>query len=193
MFYCLFFSLWKKKCHVNYCKRGCKRKLPQCLHPQSTCGRPLVWLLWHWCYPYVMAFSVTRSESNWAFMGYSGMTPETAFSTSIKQVWVDWLSRARMVPYPSCRIADAAGLYATVHTGRNGRMWWPSIRSSDFTLAFPFFCSIPVWYCGTQQKREGYLTERKPQPRNAWSTRTYLAQYIFGISCYTVYRFGPIS
>ena len=35
---------------------------------------------------HVMAFSVTRYELNRAFMGYCGSTPETAFSTSIKQV-----------------------------------------------------------------------------------------------------------
>ena len=34
----------------------------------------------------VMVYSVTRSEPNLAFKGYSGMTPETTLSTSIKQV-----------------------------------------------------------------------------------------------------------
>ena len=113
-------------CSISFLTEGC---LPGwwCPHPQSTCGRPMVWWARHRCYPYyVMAFSVTRSEPTRAFMGYSGTTPETAFSTSIKQVWVDWLSRGRMVLHPSCRIPDAGGLYATVHTGRTGRMWWPN-------------------------------------------------------------------
>ena len=43
-------------------------------HPQSTSVRPMIWWAWHWCYPYVMAFSVTRSEHTWAFMGYFGRT-----------------------------------------------------------------------------------------------------------------------
>ena len=98
----------------------------------------MVWRARRWCYPHVTAFSVSRSEPNGAFMGYSGMTPETAFSTSIKQVWVDCLSRGRMVPHPSCRITDAGGLYATAHTGRTGCTWWPNALLSDFTLAFPF-------------------------------------------------------
>jgi len=101
----------------------------------------MVWWAWHWRYTYVMAFSFTRSEPNRAFMEYSGTMPETAFSTSIKQVWVDWLSRERMVFQTSSRIPDAGGLYATAHTGRTGRTWWPNTLLSDFTLVFPLL----VW------------------------------------------------
>ena len=117
---------------------------PQCPYPQGTCDLPMVWWAWHECYPYVMAFSVTRSEPNRAFMGDSRMTPETAFSTSIKQVWVDWFPRGRMVPHPLCRIPDAAGPDAMAHTGRTGRTWWPNILFSDFTLVCPNFYPLPV-------------------------------------------------
>ena len=118
-----------------------KGEPPQCPHPQSKCGHPMVWWAWRWCYPDVMAFSATRSEPNRAFMWYCGTTPETVFSTSIKQVWVDWFSHGRMVPHPSCRIPDTGGLEATVHTGHK---WWPSTLLSEFTLVFPFFG--PLWY-----------------------------------------------
>ena len=39
---------------------------------------------------------------------------------------------------------------------------------------------------------EGHLVEHIPPPHNAWSMRTYRAQYIFETSCYPVlYRFWP--
>ena len=47
----------------------------------------------------------------------------------------------------------------------------------------------PNWY---HLKLEGYSVERIPPPCNAWSMRTYRAQYIFEISCYIIV-FGPIS
>ena len=132
---------WSSSPHVVEflsCQEGC---LPgwQWPHPQSTYGRAMVWLAWHWCYYDVMAFSVTKSEPKRAFMGYSGTTPETVFPTSIKQTRVDWLCCGRMVPYPSCRIPNAGGLYAIVHTGRTGSTWWPNTLLNDFTLVFPFF------------------------------------------------------
>ena len=41
-------------------------------------------------------------------------------------------------------------------------------------------------------KLEGHSVECIPPPRNAWSTRTYRAQFIFEISFYTgLYRFWP--
>ena len=46
--------------------------------------------------------------------------------------------------HPSCRIPDAGGLDATVHTDRSGRMWWPNALLIDFTFLVPFFCPRPI-------------------------------------------------
>ena len=50
----------------------------------------------------------------------------------------------RMVLHPSCRIPDAVGLYAMVHTVRTDRMWWPNALLRDFTLVCDNFCAIRV-------------------------------------------------
>ena len=52
---------------------------------------------------------------------------------------------------------------------------WTLLRVSGMTKQY-----------SCRKKLEGHLEEHIPPPRNAWSTRTYRAQYIFEISCYTV-------
>ena len=110
---------------------------------------------------------IHQIRPNRAFMEYSGTMPETAFSTSIEQVWVDWLSRERMVFQTSSRIPDAGGLYATAHTGRTGRTWWPNTLLSDFTLVFPLLVWSLIPQNDTNPVRSlfpGYCDHHCPSP-----------------------------
>jgi len=53
-------------------------------------------------------------------------------------------------------------------------------------------CGVPWPVEQNTRELEGHSVERVPLPRNTWSTRTYWAQHIFEISCYTeLYRFWP--
>ena len=75
--------------------------------------------------------------------------------------------------------------------------WWritSKLNNSRIQIRIQIFTKIEsICPCHTHiTQLERHLIECIPPPCNAWSTRTYRAQYIFEISCDTVlYRFWP--